>query len=332
MMKAKQEIGDGLSVVTDGVSIGKSLLALDLAFHVAAGQAWHGYPVRGGRVVFVAGAAGRGLTRRIEAMRCSRPELIAEVGDRLAVLPLSLNLSAPGHAGALIEAVKKTAPALIVFDGLVRMGGDMRRAVEALHHIRTATGAHVMALHHDCPEALRRAADRVIELAHWEGQIEVRQRGATPLRFRLRTVPIGMDEDGEPVTSVVLDPADLEPMVGVLGEPALAERGSAFALCGPIRTLSLRVPASETGVKNFVFGFSLYAAEKDVTSETNQEQTSVATPNDFASCQNLFGRFWRKLLGRNRRCDSHCNHENFGQGQLLHLPIPPCSISLARLP
>ena len=45
----------------------KSFLALDMAFHVAAGKDWHGQPVAQGPVIYIAGEGHGGLARRFAA-------------------------------------------------------------------------------------------------------------------------------------------------------------------------------------------------------------------------------------------------------------------------
>ncbi|BAQ16083.1 AAA family ATPase [Methyloceanibacter caenitepidi] len=48
---------------------GKTFLSLDLSFHVAAGLPWHGRPTTQGPVLYVAAEGGRGIFKRIAALK-----------------------------------------------------------------------------------------------------------------------------------------------------------------------------------------------------------------------------------------------------------------------
>ena len=101
---------------------------------------------------------------------------------------------------------------------------DIAQLVAGLDLIRRATGAHVMLIHHTGKDAargarrhstLRAAIDTEIELTRDEaGQITAevtKQRdGPTGYRFAytLRQVELGQDQDGDPVTSCLVEPMD----------------------------------------------------------------------------------------------------------------------------
>lgn len=123
---------------------------------------------------------------------------------------------------------------LVVIDTLARsMGaGDENTAKDAAQFarncdlIREATGAHVMVIHHSGKNedlgargssALRAAVDNEIQVTA-DGKIMSRkqrdQEPPEPQHFELRSVVLGSDEDGEPVTSAVVD----------MAEPPKAER------------------------------------------------------------------------------------------------------------
>jgi hypothetical protein len=213
-----------------------------MAMHVAAGSDWHGHRVPNGdryagRVVYVAGEGGHGIRNRIEAMRLERRALIetaAADGDFI-LLPTMLDMTGSDDAEHLLTALKdddrKTG--LIVIDTLAMAfgGGDENTAkdmgvfVQNCRLIREATGAHVMVIHHSGKDSsrgargsnsLRGAADTEIELtkdgkyiiASQQKQRDTAQ--ADPVAYTLRTVFIGKDEDGDPVTSCVIEPSDVK--------------------------------------------------------------------------------------------------------------------------
>jgi hypothetical protein len=116
----------------------------------------------------------------------------------------------------------------VVIDTLARsMGaGDENTAKDAAMFVRNcdlireATGAHVMVIHHTGKDedrgargssALRAAVDNEIQVtSEWEilSRKQRDQPQPDPLHFELRSVVLGMDEDGEPVTSAVVDVAE----------------------------------------------------------------------------------------------------------------------------
>lgn len=230
------------SVVYGESNVGKTFFALDMAMHVAAGHDWHGSRVpRGdrhaGRVVYVAGEGGHGIRNRIEAIRRERRHLIDEVecdGDFI-LMPTMLDMTGSDDALHLVTALKdgEICPGLIVIDTLAMAfgGGDENTAkdmgvfVQNCRMIREATGAHVMIVHHSGKDStrgargsnsLRGAADTEIELSK-DGQLIIatqqKQRDtglAEPWVYTLRSVFIGEDEDGDPVTSCVVEPSDVK--------------------------------------------------------------------------------------------------------------------------
>lgn len=228
------------SIVYGESNVGKTFFALDLAMHVAAAQEWHGHKVPGnddyaGPVVYIAGEGGAGLSNRIEALRRERPHLMKyteENGD-FVLLPVMIDLCGSDDAAAIVEALDglDMPPALIVIDTLAMAfgGGDENTArdmgifVNNCRNIRAETGAHVMVIHHSGKDtskgargsgALRAASDTEIELTT-DGKVIIaetrKQRdmeGGAVFAYSLRGVFLGMDEDGDKVTSAVIEPTE----------------------------------------------------------------------------------------------------------------------------
>lgn len=214
----------GLSMLYGPSNAGKTFVALDIAVHIAAGQPWRGCRVNGGCVLYIAAEGGSGVRNRLAAIKKERP-LYASANFTL--LPISLDLHAPGDAQALCEIIPDEAPAMVVVDTLARsMGaGDENAAKDAAAFvancdlIREATGAHLLVVHHTGKDqdrgargssALRAAVDTELHVtSDWE-IICKKQRDmaiAKSQHFTLREVTLGQDEDGEPVTSAVVDVA-----------------------------------------------------------------------------------------------------------------------------
>ncbi|MCR9236178.1 MAG: AAA family ATPase [Alphaproteobacteria bacterium] len=158
-------IKDFLEEDTTGLIFGdpgsfKSFIALDMAFHVAAGKDWHGHAVKQGPVIYIAGEGHGGLARRFAAWERHH-------GVQLADLPIYASAQAAQFydaesAADVVEAVqaitrKAPEPALIVIDTLARNfgGGDENSNTDMgvfLNHVdgllRARFGATVMIVHH----------------------------------------------------------------------------------------------------------------------------------------------------------------------------------------
>lgn len=214
-----------LSMLYGPSNAGKTFVALDIAMHIAAGQPWRGLRVNGGPVLYIAAEGGAGIRNRLAAIKRDRPELAAAP---FTLLPVGLDLHGQGDAVAVCEIMPDADPALVVIDTLARsMGaGDENTAKDAAMFVRNcdlireATGAHVMVIHHTGKDedrgargssALRAAVDNEIQVtADWEiiSRKQRDQEPPEPLHFKLRSVVLGCDEDGDPVTSAVVDVAE----------------------------------------------------------------------------------------------------------------------------
>lgn len=203
---------------------GKTFVALDLAYHVAAGREWHGHRVAQGLALYLAFEGVGGLSRRGAA-------LMAHYGAEdvpLYVQPADYNLREPAGRRALGEmlATLPARPALIVIDTLARAmkGGDENSAQDmgalndAVGALIASTGACVLLIHHSGKNkasgargssALLGAVDTEIEVA--DSQIApTKQRDvemASPIGFHLHPIMLGVDEDGDEITSCVVMPA-----------------------------------------------------------------------------------------------------------------------------
>lgn len=214
-----------ISILYGASNVGKTFVTLDLAAHVASGKSWRGFKVKPGPVVYVAAEGGDGIRNRIAAIQKVVPDLL--VGADFNLLPTHIDLHEQGDAMALCEAMPTETAALVVIDTMARCMGsgdensarDVNQFVANLSAIRDRTGAHVLVVHHSGKNAdagargssaLRAAVDTEIHVT--DGQIAgPKQRDIKRpdrLFFQLETVTLGMDPDGDPVTSAVVVPAD----------------------------------------------------------------------------------------------------------------------------
>ncbi|WP_167525244.1 AAA family ATPase [Roseomonas genomospecies 6] len=228
-----------LSVVYGESGAGKTFWVLDLALHVALGRDWRGRRVRQGGVIYVAAEGAAGISNRVAAFKSHQG--IAGSAP-FAVLPASVNLLDPkADTDELISLVNSAATrlgmpvALVVVDTLSRAlaGGnenspeDMGALVMNADRIREATGAHVMFVHHSGKDGARGARGHSLLRAAVDTEIEVSRDPASKVctakvtkakelpadgefAFTLEIVPLGVDEDGDPLTSCVAIPAEGE--------------------------------------------------------------------------------------------------------------------------
>ena len=214
---------------------GKTFLATDLMVHIALGRPWFGRAVTSGAVLYVACEGTAGISNRLQAIR-RRHTLPASVP--IAVVPAVINLGPDGRdAQRVIEVVAavetKTGQAvqLIVIDTLARaMGGgdentsqDMGAFIAACDKIRTETGATVLIVHHRGKaqgagargsSSLIGAVDTAIEVEKRDGArvakvVKQKDGGeGDELGFNLDVVEVGTDDDGEPITTCIVQPTD----------------------------------------------------------------------------------------------------------------------------
>lgn len=223
-----------LSVLYGKSGSGKTFNALDLSYHVAAGKPWHGSRVvKQGLVVYVAAEGGRGIFKRMAALRKHH-----EPSDSLPLVtvPCPINLLETGkHSDTrkLLELIRKVEAdtgqkaELVVVDTLSRAlaGGDenastdMGAFVQHVDRLRAELKAHLMIVHHSGKDqakgargwsGIRAAVDTEIEIH--EGKLTVmKQRDMdqiAPIHFALESVLIGHRADGKAVTSCVVQYQD----------------------------------------------------------------------------------------------------------------------------
>ena len=222
----------GLAVIYGPPGCGKSFVTLDAALHIAAGLSYGDRLTKSVGVVYVAAEGGSGFRKRAWAAK-HHLKIADDVPFALVTTAPNLGI-AEGDVAVLIDCIVKQAealsfvPGLIVIDTLARSiaGADENSSkdigifVANAERIGVATRSLVIAVHHSGKDvergmrgssALHGAAD-----AEWEiGSDDIGKRvriakmkeGEDNLswRFRLRKVEVGADEDGDAVTSLVVE-------------------------------------------------------------------------------------------------------------------------------
>jgi 5S rRNA maturation endonuclease (ribonuclease M5) len=229
-------VTSGLSVFFGAPKSTKTFVALDLALHIAHGRDWYGMRVQRGGVAYICGEGQAGVLQRMKAWRLERD---GEPSAPFALIPQSVNLfddldeldrliaDITGMAEPMGQPVQ-----LVVLDTLSRMigGGDEDKArdvnvvVRSAERIQRLTGAHVLIVHHSGKDrdrgmrgsnALLGAVDAAVEVTKdadtglCEAKVTAIKDGGEvgPFAYTLRQTAVGIDDEGEPILSCVIDPA-----------------------------------------------------------------------------------------------------------------------------
>jgi KaiC/GvpD/RAD55 family RecA-like ATPase len=229
----------GIALIYGHPGCGKSFVAIDFAFHVALGWEWNGRRVRKGLVVYVGAEGVNGLRNRMVAFR--KANSLDGQSIPLALIPTPIDMQAPdADTPRLIEAIRQAAltyggqePALVVIDTLSKTFGagkentdDMASYVANCQRVASEFGCCVMPVHHRPKDAesteprghssLKGGVDTVLLIeAGSPRRISVTKQKdaefADDAAFNLHSVDLGQDEDGDAVTSCVIEITDAAP-------------------------------------------------------------------------------------------------------------------------
>jgi hypothetical protein len=226
---------DTMSVIYGPSNSGKTFWTLDLAFHIAAGIPWRGRRVNRTGVLYLAAEGGKGVANRIAALKAVRGVGDIPLALRRAGLDLLKQEADLQIVYALAQEVKAASGGrvMVVIDTLSRVmaGGDensaadMTALIRNIDAIREATNCHIMLVHHSGKDvargarghsSLRAATDTEIEVQNEDGNraaIVTKQRdyqGGETFAFELKGVVLGEDQDGDEVSSCVVEVRDGE--------------------------------------------------------------------------------------------------------------------------
>lgn len=232
----KHWVQDKALVMVHGPSGGgKTFVVLEWMLSISSNRTdWYGHKINNGPIVYLAGEGHHGLRARIAAWKHDRG--IGHIEMWLSKHGCDLN-TAEGY-NKVLQAIRSLGviPSAIVVDTLHRFlqgdensAQDAKTMLDACAALMEEFDCSVVLVHHTGvseeaqhrargSSAWRGALDIEISVvpAKAEAPLELVQRKskdselAEPLYFTLRQVPIPgwFDEDGEPVTSAVLEPAE----------------------------------------------------------------------------------------------------------------------------
>ncbi len=207
-------------------SAGKTFAVLDMMAAIAMGEAWRGYKVEKGNVVYITAEGATGMRNRLRAFAQDRQ-------IDLETLPMYFIAAAPNllekdDAYAVAEAVIAAGGAsVVVVDTLAQTtpganensGEDMGRALAHCKGIHIATGALVLLVHHAGKDGSKGArgwsglsgnVDVAFEVVRGGDRRELvltkLKDGQFPLHFgfELEPITIGLDEDNDIIESCVV--------------------------------------------------------------------------------------------------------------------------------
>jgi hypothetical protein len=216
-----------VSAIVGAPGAGKSLLAPKLAFAVATGAEVFGRRTRQGGVFYVAAEDGHGMRARLSALRTDLGD-----ADQLSLVDgVADLLSKKGELAELRNAVKEQRPSLVVIDTLaVAFPGLEENSAEGMGQVVKAArsltiwGAAVILIHHDTKAGdglprghslLNGALDMALQLKR-DGDVVMgrpskNRNGTTEqeLAFTIGTREVGIDEDGDPITTAICEELDV---------------------------------------------------------------------------------------------------------------------------
>lgn len=206
---------------------GKTFVALDAAYHVAANRSWMGRKVHAGAVLYLAYEGIGGMVKRAQALRRKYGDEDVPLFIAGADFNLREQVGRQTLGGIMAEMPEK--PVLVVVDTFARAlcGGDENSAQDvgafnaAIAALIENTGACVMIIHHSGKNknagargssALLGAIDTELEVD--ENQITARKQrdveAGEPIGFKLEPMIVGLDEDGDELTSCTVAPDEVK--------------------------------------------------------------------------------------------------------------------------
>lgn len=237
------------STVYGAPNAGKTFAVMDMAWHIATGRKWCNKRVVQGAVLYLALEGGFGIDNRIAALKEHYGDQDSQIP--FAIVKSTLELSTKTDAKELLKLIQQLEDEtghplrLIVVDTFARAWtGDENSATEVgkviktVDYLREKTKAHVLNVHHAGKDkskgargsnALLGAIDTEIFVdgANGKGQIAFKKQRdmeiQKPIKFSLKKMILGQDDDGVDVTSCVLLKSETSPQEDFIDEHKLGD-------------------------------------------------------------------------------------------------------------
>jgi hypothetical protein len=229
----------GVALIYGPTGSGKTFLSLDLVASIIGGVCWGRSEliVRRGRVMYVAAEGPGGFRNRVEALKKEDRDM-----SGLFVIPVAPQITSDQLVDDLIRAIREVGGTdVIVLDtlsqvtsGIDENSSEMGAAIRAAARLREAFNCLVVFIGHTGKEQSKghrgwsgviAAVDTAIEVV---ASNSIRTATVTKQRdgesgmeysFVLRSVPLGRDDDGDLITTCVLDYRDAPPATTKVNKP-----------------------------------------------------------------------------------------------------------------
>jgi len=225
----------GLGAIYGAPRSGKTFLLLDLAMAIATGADWFGRKTLKTPIVYF-GLEWQGLGDRLQAWQVGKETTIPDNFKMVEVAPFDLNHD--GDVDGLAQTVKDFAPggAVTIIDTMARATAgtdensakDMGLIIRAADRLATLTNGIVLLVHHTGKTEANGLRGSSALLGALDSAVKVTGSKDTPRKFEidknkhgrdgeqypftLAQVVIGQDEDGDEVTSCVVQPQAASPI------------------------------------------------------------------------------------------------------------------------
>lgn len=221
---------EGIAAIYGPSGSGKSFLILDAAMKQAARLPWFGHRTAGRPVVYVGLEGAAGLAQRVRAYQEVHGE---EQGAGVRFVTAPLSILEAGDLDELAGAIRAVSASegIVIVDTLnasapgadENASEDMGRIIEGAKRLQAAIGGLVVLVHHTGKDPTRGLRGHSSLFAALDAAIEVQRDGdarswrlakakdgadGETVPFRLSVVELGLDEDGEPLGSCVVEPVE----------------------------------------------------------------------------------------------------------------------------
>lgn len=214
----------GLAVLFGPSGSGKSFLVLDMLQSLALGRDWFGHKIKQCTVTYVALEGEAGVANRVKAYQARHGS--TSINIRYVTQPF--HLLKDGDINALAEAINAEGTGnVVVLDTLSRAipGSDendsktMGLIVSAAKLLQELIGGLVLLIHHTGKDSSKGMRGHSSLYAALDCAIEVKRHGnqrewivskskdgedGASHPFKLEAVTLGIDDDGDPITSCVV--------------------------------------------------------------------------------------------------------------------------------
>jgi len=213
----------------------KSFVVLDMAARIIRGEPWQGRRTNPADVVMIVAEGAGGAGKRADAWQ----RRYGKVGDGLFVLPRPVQAADTARWGVLVRACARLADSarergrglFVILDTQARVtvglkendATDMGIFVSAIGAIRAATGGCVLAVHHtgraggdargsSAIDGAQTTELKVTASGKLTGKLSIEKQKdieeIEPIRIAFEVIELGVDADGERLTSLVLAEQD----------------------------------------------------------------------------------------------------------------------------